>query len=164
MQKSLQPGNDQEGIGVKHYAVIDTNVLVSAMLKWNSIPGKVVEFALRGTVIPLVNDKILNEYRDVLSREKFGFTKDIIEDVLAGIIKQAVFLSDKHIDVALPDPKDAVFYQVVMEQRNTDEAYLVTGNIKHFPMEPYIVTPKQFLDIIIEKKQIRQANRYSDKL
>ena len=30
-----------------------------------------------------------------------------------------------------------------------EDAYLVTGNIRHFPLEPYIVTPRQMLDIII---------------
>lgn len=46
----------------------------------------------------------------------------------------------------LPDLKDLPFYEVVMEKRD-DGAYLVTGNIKHFPKEPYIVTPREFLDI-----------------
>ncbi len=53
------------------------------------------------------------------------------------------------IDVELPDPKDRVFYEVVMEERKEQDAYLVTGNIKHFPAEPYIVTPRQMLDIIL---------------
>ena len=37
-----------------------------------------------------------------------------------------------------------------MEERRSADAYLVTGNIKHFPTEPFIVTPRQMLDIIIE--------------
>ena len=36
-----------------------------------------------------------------------------------------------------------------MEERKTADAYLVTGNIKHFPAKPYVVTPRQMLDIII---------------
>lgn len=40
----MQKFPKQEGEpGVKYYAVIDTNVLVSAMLKWNSIPENVME-------------------------------------------------------------------------------------------------------------------------
>lgn len=38
----------------------------------------------------------------------------------------------------------------MMEERKTEEAYLVTGNIKHFPAEPYVVTPRQMMDIIID--------------
>ena len=30
-----------------------------------------------------------------------------------------------------------------------EDAYLVTGNIKHFPTEPFIVTPRQMIDIIV---------------
>ena len=51
----------------------------------------------------------------------------------------------------LPDPKDRVFYEVVMEERKNEDAYLVTGNIKHFPIRPYIVTPREMLDIILEE-------------
>ena len=43
---------------------------------------------------------------------------------------------------------DAIFYEVVMEARETTDAYLVTGNIKHFPVKPYVVTPKEMLDIL----------------
>ena len=57
---------------------------------------------------------------------------------------------DAHtIEIELPDPKDRVFYEVVMEERKDEDAYLVTGNIKHFPIKPFIVTPRQMLDIII---------------
>ena len=44
-----------------------------------------------------------------------------------------------------------VFYEVVMEERKNEDAYLVTGNIKHFPIRPYIVTPREMLDIILEE-------------
>lgn len=48
----------------------------------------------------------------------------------------------------MPDPKDRVFYEVVMEERKEEDAYLVTGNIRHFPQKPFIVTPRQLIDII----------------
>lgn len=44
---------------MQYYAVIDTNVLVSAMLKFQSIPGQIVKEALLGTVIPLLCDEIV---------------------------------------------------------------------------------------------------------
>ena len=47
----------------------------------------------------------------------------------------------------LPDMKDLPFYEVVMEKRD-DNAYLVTGNIKHFPKEPFIVTARELLEIL----------------
>jgi len=137
---------------MKYYAVIDTNVLVSAMLKWNSIPGNVVELALSGTIIPLLNDHIINEYKEVLRRPKFHFTSEIIDSVVDEIERLGIYVDADELDLNLPDPKDRVFYEVVMEERKSEDAYLVTGNIKHFPIKPYVVTPRQMLDIIIEKR------------
>lgn len=48
----------------------------------------------------------------------------------------------------LPDPKDLPFYEIVMEKHETDDAYLITGNQKHFPIKSFIVTPKEMLDIL----------------
>lgn len=136
---------------MKYYAVIDTNVLVSAMLKWQSVPGKILELSFNGLIIPLVNDEILREYREVLSRPKFKLTKEIVNNLIDGITEKSIFVSEQSLNEYLPDPKDRVFYEVVMEKRKSEDAYLVTGNIKHFPVRPYIVTPREMLDIIIEE-------------
>ena len=135
---------------MKYYAVIDTNVLVSAMLKWQSIPGSVLEFAFEGIIVPLLNTEIVNEYREVLAREKFCFTEDIITDVISSLEKNGIKVDADNIEIDLPDPNDRVFYEVIMEERKERDAYLVTGNIKHFPNEPFIVTPRKMLDIILE--------------
>ena len=136
---------------MKYYAVLDTNVVVSAMLKWQSVPGEILISTFNGVIVPVLNDEILAEYRTVLSRPKFGLTSEIVESVLAGITENAVFLDAETLDVELPDPKDRVFYEVVMEKRKDEDAYLVTGNIRHFPMKPFIVTPREMLDIILEQ-------------
>ena len=52
----------------------------------------------------------------------------------------------------MPDPEDIVFYAVTMEKRQDQEAYLVTGNIKHFPEKPFVVTPREMLAILTEGK------------
>ena len=136
---------------MKYYAVIDTNVLVSAMLKWKSIPGKILELTFNGLIVPLVNDEILKEYREVLSRPKFKLTREIVDNLINGIMENSVFVNEQSLDEYLPDPKDRVFYEVVMEERKNEDAYLVTSNIKHFPIRPYIVTPREMLDIILEE-------------
>ena len=133
---------------MKYYAVIDTNVLVSAMLRWESVPGSVTEETLTGRIIPLLNDEIIAEYRDVLNRPKFRFPADAVEVVINELIKRGIFLNGETVDEVIPDPKDAVFYQVVMEARKTDPAYLVTGNLKHFPVRSFVVTPREMLEII----------------
>lgn len=70
---------------MKYYVVIDTNVVVSAMLKWNSIPGKVMELVFDGPIIPVYNSKIIKEYREVLLRPKFHLTKDIVDSVIENL-------------------------------------------------------------------------------
>ena len=132
-----------------YYAVIDTNVLISAMLKWNSVPGNVLEFTFSGTIVPVLNEHIVREYREVLSRPKFKFPKDIIDTIVSEIERLGIYIDAPELEVELPDPKDRVFYEVVMEERNTVDAYLVTGNLKHFPEEPFVVTPRQMIDIIV---------------
>lgn len=134
---------------MKYYAVIDTNVLISAMLKWNSIPGNVMELVFNGAIIPLLNRHIMKEYKDVLERPKFHLTEDIIQSVLTEIDKLGIYIDADALNIILPDPKDRIFYEVVMEERKTEDAYLVTGNIKHFPVKPYVVTPRQMIDIIL---------------
>ena len=140
---------------MKYYAVIDTNVLVSAMLKWDSVPGTVMSLVFDGPIIPVLNDAILKEYRDVLSRPKFRFTTGIVDAVLEAFLTNGLFVDAEPQPVALPDPKDLVFYEVVMEERKTRDSYLVTGNIRHFPAEPFIVTPRQLLDQILAEENER---------
>ncbi len=134
---------------MKYYAVIDTNVLVSAMLKWNSIPGNVMELVFDGPIVPVLNEHIVKEYREVLARPKFHLTEEIICDVVDNIRSKGIYADAQRLDIEMPDPKDRVFYEVVMEKRKTDEAYLVTGNIRHFPVKPFVVTPREMIDIIL---------------
>lgn len=130
------------------YAVIDTNVLVSAMLKWDSVPGCVLEHAFVGDIIPLINEQVLAEYLEVLSRPKFNFHMEKVKMIIDGLIKRGFFVDADKLDIELPDRKDAMFYEIVMEKRKNTEAFLVTGNIKHFPKEPFIVTPREMLTIL----------------
>ena len=140
---------------MKYYVVIDTNVLVSAVLKSHSIPGSIVELAFDGPIIPILNEAIEKEYREVLSRPKFHLPEDLIEGIMSTFHKRAIYVDAEHLDVELPDPKDLVFYEVVMEERKEEEAYLVTGNIRHFPNRPFIVTPREMLDIILRDQDFR---------
>lgn len=135
-------------ITVKYYAVIDTNVLVSAMLNVDSIPGWVVNEAISGDVIPLYNDEIIEEYNDVLTRAKFKFDKRAVRLLIDTIIQRGIPVDAGPVEDVLPDPKDAVFYEVTMEKRKSEDAYLVTGNLKHFPSRSFVVTPREMMEIV----------------
>lgn len=137
---------------MKYFAVIDTNVIVSAMLKSNSTPAAVLREVLTGNISLLANEEIFDEYTDVLSRKKFGFETDTVILLMNELKKQAIYVDKKPIDDYLPDPDDAVFYEIVMEARKDVDAYLVTGNLKHFPEKAFVVTPKEMMDIISKEK------------
>lgn len=135
------------------YAVIDTNVLVSALLS-NHTDAATVQLLVRligGEIIPVYSCEIMREYREVLSRKKFKFNLDTIEYILSAIEKFGLLVEPSATGVILPDMKDLPFYEVVMEKRD-ENAYLVTGNLKHFPMETFIVTARQMLDILDGKE------------
>ncbi len=135
---------------MKYYAVIDTNVLVSAALNWESVPGSIIELAFNtGIIIPVLNDRILDEYRQVLLRPRFHLDQKTVDSIIHSIRQYAVCVEGEASAIELPDEKDRVFYEVVMEERQDEDAYLVTGNIKHFPVERFIVTPRQMLNIIL---------------
>ncbi len=137
-----------------YYAVIDTNVLVSAMLKVQSVPGQIANEALLGDLIPLLCDEIVTEYREVLARPKFKFDQIMVKTFIDGIISRGIFVDAVPVEEIIPDLKDAIFYEVVMEGRKEhDNTYLVTGNIKHFPAKSYVVTPKEMLDIMHKNEQ-----------
>jgi predicted nucleic acid-binding protein len=114
----------------------------------DSVPGQIAEEAVAGQIIPLYNDEIIAEYQDVLARPKFKFDRRAVKLLIDAIIERGMPVDAGPIEELLPDPKDVVFYAVTMEKRKTGDAYLVTGNLKHFPGRSYIVTPREMLDIL----------------
>lgn len=140
---------------MRYYAVIDTNVLVSALLNRMSTPGQIVREVADGTIIPLYSKEILAEYGEVLCRPKFPFDREDVTVMLGGIREKGVLVEAGQMNFEVSDPDDVVFYAVVMEKRKDADAYLVTGNTKHFPAAPYVVTPREMLDII-------EATRYGE--
>ena len=136
---------------MKFYAVIDTNVIVSSMLKHDSVPGTILDLVTNKTIIPILNEEILTEYQDVLTRNKFGFNKIDIDTFIDGIRANSILLDRQKTIEDYIDEDDIVFYEIVMSARNTMDAYLITGNIKHFPKKSFVVTPKEMLDIVSQK-------------
>lgn len=129
------------------YAVIDTNVIVSAMLTRHSdaATAKILNAIIENEITALYNDEIIQEYKEVLHRKKFGFPKQIIDKIIERIHKRGISTTRTQSDEVFPDPKDVVFYEVAMSK---EDAYLVTGNIKHFPQKPIVVTPAEMLEIL----------------
>jgi len=129
-------------------AVIDTNVIVSALLSHDgkSNPSIVLTNVISGNITPLYNEDIISEYKDVLSRDKFPFRQEDIESTIDLFVKKGILIdSTVPIKENYPDLDDVVFYEVAMSM---DGTYLVTGNIKHFPINSMVVTPAEMVEIL----------------
>ena len=135
------------------YAVIDTNVLVSALLAAHTDSPTVLirDYILEGSIIPLYNEEILMEYKAVLSRPKFGFPSLLVEDLISAIVQTGISSERVETEDSFIDLKDVVFYEVALSHEGS---YLVTGNITHFPKSPIVVTPAEMLAIM--KKTAKQ--------
>ena len=131
------------------YAVVDTNVIVSALITKNpqSPPNLVLWEMLDGKIIPLYHADIIEEYREVLNRTKFHLKEETIQKVINSIISNGIEVNPTPTGEILIDMNDLVFYEVAMEKRD-DDAYLVTGNQKHYPVKDFIVTPSEMLSIL----------------
>jgi predicted nucleic acid-binding protein len=96
-------------------------------------------------ICPLYNQEIINEYHDVLHREKFHFPSESIDAIISTVQKYGISSERIASSEYFPDPKDVVFYEVALSK---DDAYLVTGNKKHFPKKPIVVTPAEMMKIL----------------
>ena len=117
---------------MKCCAVVDTNVLVAALLskRDDSATVRVIRAMISGEFIPLYHEDILAEYEDVLHRKKkYDLSESAIQTVLNAIRRFGIEIFPKPTGEIFIDEDDIIFYEVAMEKRE-DNAYLVTGNIE----------------------------------
>lgn len=129
------------------YAVIDTNVLVSALITHNpeAATAKVVRLLLELDFTPMYDADIIAEYEDVLHRSKFSIRPDVADALISFIIENGIEVSREDFAEPMPDEDDRVFYEVTLSR---DDSFLVTGNLKHYPVSPRIITPADFVQLI----------------
>ncbi|MDR1016243.1 MAG: PIN domain-containing protein [Coriobacteriales bacterium] len=128
-------------------ATIDTNVLVSGLFAKvkgadTTPPQMVVNMLVNSLLTPCYNDAIIAEYAGVLHRPKFPFSDDLVDFLVQGICKAGMAVSPLISKRTFTDEEDRKFYDVA----KTIGSVLVTGNTKHFPKEPWILTPREFVD------------------
>ena len=135
---------------MKKYVVIDTNVLVSALItrNENSPTVKILKYLSQNKIVPVYSLDIIKEYYEVLRREKFKLSEEIVSALIKDIVSNGLGVKDiAEVEEKMPDPKDVVFYAVTLTTRDKN-TFLVTGSIKHFPIRSFIVTPAELVDIL----------------
>ena len=112
-------------------AVFDTNVIVSGFLSPHGPPGRIVDWLRKGMASAILDDRIIDEYREVLGRAVFGIPLREAQIVLQSIQRNALWVTASAGAIAggLPDPDDAPF----LECAHVAGTPLVTGNVRHYP-------------------------------
>jgi len=110
--------------------VIDTNVLVSGLLKETGNPAALINHLLTGRLKLAYDLRIITEYREVLKRPKFSFKPAEIDALLNFIEAEGLLVYPDSLALNLPDPADLAFLEVAC---SIESKVLVTGNKKHFP-------------------------------
>ena len=137
---------------MKKYVVVDTNVLVSALITRNesSPTVKILRYISENKITPVYSEEIIKEYNEVLHRAKFKLPDEIIVRLLNDIVSNGFEVKNViEVKEEMPDPKDIVFYAVTLSASDK-ESVLVTGNEKHFPSKPFILTPLELVQILEE--------------
>jgi len=127
--------------------VLDTNVLVSGLLRPHSKPATILRLVATGALRVAYDERILAEYREVLARPKFPFSPEQIRDLLDQIEAEGEVVTALPLSLSLPDPDDLPFLEVAVAAHADG---LVTGNTRHYPARSRhgvtVLDPAAFLD------------------
>jgi putative PIN family toxin of toxin-antitoxin system len=123
--------------------VLDTNIIVSALLSPQGLPAKILNLVLNGSVIIIYDNNIMAEYVDVLGRGRLKINKELRELIIDFIAKEWEYTIAEPQRKKFDDEDDKKFYELY---KSGGVDYLITGNRKHFPAEKGIVTPREFME------------------
>ncbi|HOI95705.1 MAG TPA: putative toxin-antitoxin system toxin component, PIN family [Syntrophobacter fumaroxidans] len=131
--------------------VLDTNVLVSALLKADTPPELIVSLIGQSLVTLCVSKPIVAEYREVLSRRKFRkLDRAKVKKLLSRLESRAQWVTPRvPVEIIETDPEDNKFLECALE---SEADFLITGNTRHFPFEKFhhtrIVSPGEFIHFV----------------
>ncbi len=137
--------------------VVDTNIIVSALLKTLSNPALIISIILQGNCKLCLSEEIFTEFEEVLARHKFKHLDRLkVKELLSTLKKNSLWVVPKiSVNDVAKEPSDNAFLECALEARAD---FLITGNIHHFPVEQFhqirIVSPVEFLDIITKLNKI----------
>ena len=129
--------------------MLDTNVLVSGLLTATGPCARLLDFMNEGGFQPVYNEEIAGEYEKVLLRSEFGFEQQAVVFLISRIKAKGIRSVKPFPPAGLPDLHDEAFLEAARGQEN---AYLVSGNLKHYPHSKChgikVLSPRQFLEVL----------------
>jgi len=138
-------------------AVLDTNIIVSALLQPLGLPAAVFLLVSRGVIQLCASGDIYAEYEEVIRRPRLARDEEVITATLQTVREKAFWVRPTETVKACSDPDDDIFLECAHAARAD---YLVTGNLKHFPESwgtTLIVTPRHFQDLMTGENSPGQA-------
>ena len=123
--------------------VLDTNILVSALMTPSGNPASVYRMFISREIVLVYSEEIMREYEDVLYRPRLKISAEDAYTILKAIQQYGELVAPPPSTEALADEDDRVFYDAA----RTVGAYLITGNTRHYPPSSFILTPKEFLEL-----------------
>jgi putative PIN family toxin of toxin-antitoxin system len=123
--------------------VLDTNIIVSSFLNLRGIPGEITSLVLTKKLIVCYDNKILSEYTEVLTRSRFNFNVELVNDFLEFVKNNGEYVAAEPQKIKFTDEDDKIFYDVY---KSSEAEYIITSNTKHYPKEKNIITPKEFIE------------------
>jgi putative PIN family toxin of toxin-antitoxin system len=132
--------------------VLDTNVLVSALLNMHGAPARVLDLVRQGFLTLCADGRIFGEYEEVLSRPDFPFDPEDVALLMRFLRESSESTAARLLTLRLPDQDDEPFLEVAARGR-VDA--LVTGNMRHFPTDRRagvpVMTPDELIALIRRK-------------
>jgi len=128
--------------------VLDTNVIVSAVLQPLGLPAQVFLRAIGGSIQLCISGDVYAEYEEILRRPRLRRDENVIAATLHSIRESGLWVRPMQVVRACVDPDDDMFVECAQA---ASAHYVVTGNIKDFPDSWHdirIVTPRRFLEIM----------------
>ena len=132
-----------------YYAVIDTNILVSALLTSHpdSPTVTIIRLIGEGKLTPLYSEYLLDEYHEVLTRSKFAIPKVLCDGIIAMFLEKGLNYEPVKTDMEMLDKDDVPIF-LIADQTRDFNTYLVTGNIRHFPTTEFVISPRTMVDLV----------------
>jgi uncharacterized protein len=124
--------------------VVDTNVVVAGLLSPNGPPAAILNLVVNGRLQPLFDNRVLQEYIEVLGRDKFGFKAESADALIEYIREEGEYVSAEPTSETFVDEDDRAFYEVAV---SGGAQYLITGNKSHFPKDSRVRNPREFLTV-----------------
>ena len=128
---------------------LDTNIIISSIKSSKGIPAKIVNLIYEEEDLQLYySSDIFAEYKKVLAYERLKISAENQKEILEVVKEVGILVEPALSDIPLLDESDRIFYDTA----KSVYAYLITGNIKHYPDESHIMSPAQFVEMVENKR------------